>query len=66
MSPMAKKNLPSPCRAGTNNALVHIVFFTSQQGVTEKALEQVPKEVVDCPTLSGFKVRLDMALSNLV
>lgn len=66
MSPTAKKNLPSPCRAGANNALVHIVCFTSQQGqhATEKALEELPREVVDCPTLSGFKVSLDKALSN--
>jgi len=31
-----------------------------------EALEQLPREVVDAPSLETVKVRLDRALSNLI
>ena len=37
--------------------------FTRRMG---EVLEQLPREVVNAPSLEGFKARLDGALGNLV
>ena len=38
-------------------------FFHTEGG---DALNRLPKEVVDAPSLEAFKARLDVALGNLV
>ena len=50
------------CNLGVCSGRAALIFFHTEGG---DALNRLPKEAVDAPSLQAFKARLDVALGSL-